>query len=76
MLFTLFCGSLYHSIKTVYGPLLEAKSTEKDGAPALDSKLHGLILQLQAGLGAAVRRGTGEQVGAVLWDKQKEEILT
>ena len=46
----------------MYGPLLEGKAGGKE-APPLDAKLHDLMQQLQAGLGAAVRKGGGgEQV--------------
>ena len=55
--------SLYHSIKDVYGPLLDSKSGGKDSQPQLDVKLQDLMQQLQAGLGAAVRKGNGEMVG-------------
>ena len=50
----------------MYGPLLEGGSgggKGRDPQPSsLDPKLHDLMQQLQAGLGAAVRKESGEQV--------------
>lgn len=49
-------SSLYHSLKDVYSPLLGMGA--KDAADAVvDGRLSELLQQVQAGLGAAVRKG-------------------
>ena len=48
-------SSLYHALKNVYTPLLG----KSDGSELseLDSKLQGLVRQLEAGLGSSLRQG-------------------
>ena len=53
-------SSLYHQLKDVYNPLLGGASgtSAKTAQPtAVSAQLSDLLLQVQAGLGAAVRRG-------------------
>lgn len=47
---------LYHCIKDVYSPLLLAKHSPA-GAALLEPRLLELLQQVEAGLGAAVRKG-------------------
>eukprot|EP00955_Chlamydomonas_euryale_P003631 38457-Chlamydomonas_euryale.AAC.11 len=64
-------ASLYHSIKSVYGPMLDTGRNGDQHAAAclrpqsgttIDPKLAELLQQLQAGLGSAVRKGANLQV--------------
>ncbi|KXZ45909.1 DHC7 protein [Gonium pectorale] len=49
-------SGLYHTLKDVYSPLIQAQSAE--GNVVLDKRLFELLVQVQAGLGTAVRKGT------------------
>jgi hypothetical protein len=72
-------SSFYHSIKSVYGPLLEAGDKSGKFSQKMDPKLMDLIQQLQAGLGAAIRRGTGQQIALLIQDPNMaplQSILT
>lgn len=46
--------SLYHALKSVYAPLMEPEGGSAHSEA--DSKLHSLVLQLEAGLGSSLRQ--------------------
>ncbi len=63
--------SLYHSIKDVYSPLLGLKAGGKAAPGAVTPQLSELLQQVQAGLGAVVRKGTVRAAGSLLLLQQR-----
>ncbi|KAG1663699.1 hypothetical protein FOA52_013267 [Chlamydomonas sp. UWO 241] len=68
-------SSLYHAIKSVYGPMIDTRGGgDQAGGASMDPKLAELLSQLEAGLGSAVRKGANLQA-AQLVDSSVSESL-